>query len=178
MGGFQFPILSVIIFTPIVAAVVMLFIDKEKRDLIRGIAITAAAIILVLGAAVFFGYNSRVTDLTKEQATLTTAFGGANTVNNGGLIDVLIGTLDMGCGGANTGVFNVASGATLKFSGGIKSIDTGASFTGTGSVQVTNVTMNFNTTVSIAQFAQSGGTVGGTGTLTITGSFAWSGGAN
>ncbi|MEO8612589.1 MAG: NADH-quinone oxidoreductase subunit M [Chloroflexota bacterium] len=73
--AFQFPILSVIIFTPIVAAVVMLFIDKEKRDLIRGIAITAAAIILVLGAAVFFGYNSRVADLTKEQATLTSAGG-------------------------------------------------------------------------------------------------------
>ena len=48
MGGFQFPILSVIIFTPIVAAMVMLAIDATRRDLIRGIAITAAAIVLVL----------------------------------------------------------------------------------------------------------------------------------
>ena len=46
--AFTFPILSVIIFTPIVAAVVMLFIDGEKRDLIRGISITATVIVLVL----------------------------------------------------------------------------------------------------------------------------------
>jgi NADH-quinone oxidoreductase subunit M len=65
--AFQFPILSVIIFTPIVAAVIMLFIDGEKRDLIRGIAITAAAIVLVLSAAVFFGYESRVGALTASQ---------------------------------------------------------------------------------------------------------------
>lgn len=59
-GTFQFPILSVIIFTPIVAAVVMLFIDSKQRDLIRGIAITAAAIVLTLSAAVYFGYNNSV----------------------------------------------------------------------------------------------------------------------
>jgi NADH-quinone oxidoreductase subunit M len=57
---FTFPILSVIIFTPIVAAVIMLFIDSERRDLIRGISITAATIVLVLAAAVFFGYNAQV----------------------------------------------------------------------------------------------------------------------
>jgi NADH-quinone oxidoreductase subunit M len=70
--GFQFPILSVIIFTPIVAAVVMLFINGEKRDLIRGISITAATIVLVLSAAVFFGYEAEVEGLTKDQAALTT----------------------------------------------------------------------------------------------------------
>ncbi|MEZ4670465.1 MAG: NADH-quinone oxidoreductase subunit M [Anaerolineae bacterium] len=63
MNGFQFPILSVIVFTPIVAAVVMLFIDAHKRDLIRGIALTAAVIVLVLSAAVYFGYNSQVSAL-------------------------------------------------------------------------------------------------------------------
>ena len=73
--AFQFPILSVIIFTPIVAAVVILFIDSEKRDLIRGIAITAAVIVLVLAAAVFFGYNARVPALTEAQVTLTSAGG-------------------------------------------------------------------------------------------------------
>jgi NADH-quinone oxidoreductase subunit M len=57
---FTFPILSVIIFTPIVAAVIMLFIDSEKRDLIRGISITATGIVLVLSGAVFFGYNAQV----------------------------------------------------------------------------------------------------------------------
>ncbi len=64
--AFQFPILSVIIFTPIVAAVIMLLIDGEKRDLIRGIAITAAAVMLVLSGAVFFGYNNQVTGLKAD----------------------------------------------------------------------------------------------------------------
>jgi NADH-quinone oxidoreductase subunit M len=64
--AFQFPILSVIIFTPIVAAVIMLLIDGEKRDLIRGIAITAAAIMLVLSGAVYFGYNNQVTGLKAD----------------------------------------------------------------------------------------------------------------
>lgn len=69
--GFQFPILSVIIFTPIVAAIVILFIDSEKRDMIRGISITAAVIVLVLSAAVFFGYESRVKTLTTDQTNMT-----------------------------------------------------------------------------------------------------------
>jgi NADH-quinone oxidoreductase subunit M len=70
MQGFAFPILSVIIFTPIVAGVVILFIDGERRDLIRGIAITAATIVLVLSAAVFFGYNAQVQAVSDNQAAL------------------------------------------------------------------------------------------------------------
>ncbi len=62
MEGFQFPVLSAIIFVPIVAAVVMLFIDGQKRDLIRGISITAAGIMLALSAMVYFGYNNLVTN--------------------------------------------------------------------------------------------------------------------
>jgi NADH-quinone oxidoreductase subunit M len=64
--GFQFPILSVIIFTPIVAAVVLLFMDGQKRDLIRGVSITAAVIVLTLSAAVFFGYNNQVSALKAD----------------------------------------------------------------------------------------------------------------
>ena len=67
MEGFVFPVLSVIIFVPIVAAVIMLFIDSEQRDLIRGIAIAAAAIVLVLSAAVFFGYNAAGREVTAQQ---------------------------------------------------------------------------------------------------------------
>jgi NADH-quinone oxidoreductase subunit M len=75
MGGFQFPILSVIIFTPIVAALIMLAIDASRRDLIRGIAITAAGIVLVLSAAVYFGYNSQVTSLTADLDKIAAAGG-------------------------------------------------------------------------------------------------------
>ena len=49
MGEFQFPILSLIIFIPIIAAVVMLFMDNvTQRDMIRGVAITSAAAVLAL----------------------------------------------------------------------------------------------------------------------------------
>ncbi len=58
--GFSFPVLSVIIFTPIVAAIVILFMDGKQRDMIRGISITAAVIMLILSAAVFITYNNQV----------------------------------------------------------------------------------------------------------------------
>jgi NADH-quinone oxidoreductase subunit M len=57
-----FPVLSAIIFIPIIAGVVMLFMDAKQRDLIRGTAITAAVTVLVLSATVFFGYNSLVAE--------------------------------------------------------------------------------------------------------------------
>jgi NADH-quinone oxidoreductase subunit M len=64
MGDFQLPVLSLIIFIPIIAAVVMLFMDNVKqRDMIRGVAITAAAAVLALSAAVFIGYNGQVAAL-------------------------------------------------------------------------------------------------------------------
>src|SRR5690242_10507440 len=69
-NAFAFPILSVIIFVPIVAGVVILFMDGEKRDMIRGVAITAAAIVLVLSAAVYFGYNAQVPAITANQTAL------------------------------------------------------------------------------------------------------------
>jgi NADH-quinone oxidoreductase subunit M len=52
--------LTIIVFIPIVAAVVILFMDNKDRDLIRGVAITAAVAMLALSAAVFFSYNSMV----------------------------------------------------------------------------------------------------------------------
>lgn len=57
---FSFPVLSAIIFLPIVAAVVILFMNPKQRDLIRGVAITTAAALLTLSALVYFGYNDAV----------------------------------------------------------------------------------------------------------------------
>lgn len=55
-----FPVLSAIVFLPIVVAVVILFMDPKQRDLIRGVAISTAVVLLVLSAGVFFSYNSIV----------------------------------------------------------------------------------------------------------------------
>lgn len=67
--SFPFPVLSTIIFVPIIAAVVMLFINGEKRDLIRGISLTAAVIVLALSALVFFTYNTQVPSLLEQQTS-------------------------------------------------------------------------------------------------------------
>jgi NADH-quinone oxidoreductase subunit M len=58
--AFTFPVLSAIIFIPIVAAVVILFMNPKQRDLIRGVAISTAAVILTLSAFVYFTYNDHV----------------------------------------------------------------------------------------------------------------------
>ena len=73
--GFTFPVLSLIIFVPIVAAVIMLFMDGEQRDLIRGVAISAAVIVLVLSGAVYFGYNAQVETLMAAQTEMAEAGG-------------------------------------------------------------------------------------------------------
>lgn len=71
LDGFSFPVLSAIIFIPIVAGVVILFIDAKQRDLVRGVAITAAAAVLALSLAVYLVYNSQVdTLLAAQEATL------------------------------------------------------------------------------------------------------------
>ena len=55
-----FSVLTAIIFIPIVAGVVILFLDRKNRDLVRGVGITAAAAVLALSLAVFFGYDNYV----------------------------------------------------------------------------------------------------------------------
>ncbi len=66
--AFQFPVLSLIIFVPIIAAVIILFIPKEQKDLVRGIAFMAAAIILGLALFVYASYNNQVSQITNDQA--------------------------------------------------------------------------------------------------------------
>lgn len=64
--GFSF-VLSAIVWVPIVAGVIILFMDAKQRDLIRGVAISAATIVLVLSALVFFSYNGAVDSLLAAQ---------------------------------------------------------------------------------------------------------------
>lgn len=71
--GFAFPVLSVIVLLPIVAGVLILFIPGDRRDLIRGIAITAAAAVLALSLAVYLGYNNQVAAVAANQDALLAA---------------------------------------------------------------------------------------------------------
>jgi len=74
IDAFAFPVLSAIVFIPIVAAVVLLFMDDRQRDLIRGVSISTAVVLLVLSFGVYVGYSSGVNGddglLTEQQNIL------------------------------------------------------------------------------------------------------------
>ena len=53
----QLPLLSIIIFIPLAAGIAILFLPAERKDLIRGTAVGAAIIDLVVSVVVYFSYN-------------------------------------------------------------------------------------------------------------------------
>src|SRR5688572_3988504 len=53
----SFPVLSVITFTPLVAALVILLMPAQRKDLVRGIALSAAVFALILSICVYFTYD-------------------------------------------------------------------------------------------------------------------------
>ncbi|MFQ5617260.1 MAG: NuoM family protein, partial [Anaerolineales bacterium] len=53
----QFPILSVIVFTPLIAALLILLVPGERKNEIRVAALAAAAFTLILSLWVYFGYD-------------------------------------------------------------------------------------------------------------------------
>jgi NADH-quinone oxidoreductase subunit M len=72
-----FPVLTLIIFIPIIAAVLILFIPREQRDLQRGLAIAAAAACFALSFFVYVSYNSATNEIAAAQAEIA-ARGGDN----------------------------------------------------------------------------------------------------
>ena len=75
MEGFNFPVLSAIVFIPIIAGVAILFLPADRKDFIRGVAISASLIVLLLGGLIFFNYNSIAGDVAENQATQIEADG-------------------------------------------------------------------------------------------------------
>jgi NADH-quinone oxidoreductase subunit M len=53
----HFPVLSIIVFTPITAGLLVLLIPSNRKGLVRYVAFTAATIALLLSAWVYFSYN-------------------------------------------------------------------------------------------------------------------------
>ncbi len=53
----HFPILSVIVLTPIVTGMLILLIPSNRKDIARAMALAAATIAVVLSAIVYFSYN-------------------------------------------------------------------------------------------------------------------------
>ena len=75
MEATAFPVLSLIVFVPITAAVIILFLNREQSDLARGIAITAAGVCFALSLFVYLNYNSQVDAIVANQELIQQAGG-------------------------------------------------------------------------------------------------------
>ena len=53
----QFPILSVLIFTPLAAALILLLLPEEKKTLIKGVALAAGIVVLALSVWLYASYD-------------------------------------------------------------------------------------------------------------------------
>ncbi len=121
--------------------------------------------------------------LEKNAGTGTTTFqaggsGATAVLNNTGTVEINSGTLNLSDGGTNStsGTFDVESTGTLQFSGDTFTLDNGSTFTGAGYTHVTGGTLNIAGNVTVDTFEMDGGTVSGTGTLTVNIAMLWTGG--
>jgi hypothetical protein len=123
------------------------------------------------------------------------SFGSSVALNNTGTMLVVTGGLQLSGGGSHGGFIDIAAGASLNLSAGIFTFSADAELSGAGtfssggtvtfsnildptqSIQITAGTVAFGQNQSIASLVLSGGTLGGSNTLTITESFTWTGGA-
>jgi hypothetical protein len=130
----------------------------------------------------------------KSAGTGATAIQVAFTNSNTGTVDGQMGTIRFSAGGSSSGVFSLASAAVVEFAGGTFSLTNSSSVGGSGTVvfsggtvnvagaydvPVTTVnggTVNFNSVSTSQQVMLSSGTLGGSATFTVPGSFAWTGG--
>jgi filamentous hemagglutinin family protein len=117
---------------------------------------------------------------------------------SGGQVNVTgSGGLDINSNGADAGTYAVSSGSTLIFDTGTRTFSSTTAFSGTGNVDfssgthtltnstyastlgttVSGATVNFDITggTTIADLTVSGGILQGTGAVTVTNSFSWSG---
>ena len=129
--------------------------------------------------------------------TVDTGLAFINVVfNNSGLVQSQAGTLDLERGGASSGDFEAAAPGILRFDGGTHTLDADSSVFGSGTVQVSNGTVNFGGTHNVTgttsvtggtaanfnavattnNLTLSGGSLSGTGSNTATGLFTWTGG--
>lgn len=115
--------------------------------------------------------------------------------NNAALVEVESGTLNLNAGGTNSGQFTIAAGAVLSFGAGTHLLQSGSTLSGSGAVSVgtgiVNVqgtmnvnsltnggTLNFNELAAVypTNVTMNSGTLSGSNTVVVGGSFVWNGG--
>jgi hypothetical protein len=136
----------------------------------------------------------------KNAGTLQKSAGtGTTTISaplvNTGTVDATSGTLSITGNDTATGAFTVETGAALSFNGGTQGLQANSSisgagdvtfnganltmlgsYTATGNTTVSNGTVSFDANATLSSLTLSGGTLGGTGTMTISGLLTWTGG--
>ena len=113
--------------------------------------------------------------------------------NNAGTVNANAGGLIIAGGGTDTGLYNVEAGTAIGFSGNTRALNSGSNFTGVGTIAVTGATvnvnglmnltasntllsissgtLNFNNSVTLARLEMKGGTLDGTGAVTVACAF-------
>jgi len=143
--------------------------------------------------------NAAVLDISFD-GTFNASLGGSSTFNNSGTVrksggtgaaainpifnnattgrvEVRSGTLNLGGGGSGSGIFDVAAGATLGFSGGAHSLDAASSLTGAGTNAVTTGSLTMNGTYNVTGGTRiTGGSASFTGPTTSIGALTVSSG--
>jgi uncharacterized repeat protein (TIGR01451 family) len=93
------------------------------------------------------------------------------TFNNTGALattDIVSGSLNL-ADGTSSGAFAIAAGSALVVDSDAYTFASGTTVTGAGSVQLSGGTLNVTGNVSLPTLIQSGGTLDGSGVLTLTG---------
>jgi hypothetical protein len=124
---------------------------------------------------------------------------GTTTINtflvNSGTVDAASGTLNVAGNNLSSGSFTVEAGATLAFNGGTQTLQSSSTISGagdvtfggatialagtysvTGTTTISKGTVNFDADNPLPALTFSGGTLGGTATLTLSGQLTWTGG--
>jgi uncharacterized repeat protein (TIGR01451 family) len=98
--------------------------------------------------------------------------GGTVTSSGGGNLSMIDPA-----GVSHAGTFDAQSGSIITFGAGTQQFNAGAAFSnGTGTYKIAGATLNLLTNVSAPNVTLLTGTVSGSGNLTTTSTFAWSGG--
>lgn len=96
---------------------------------------------------------------------------------NAGAMIVSAGAgLRLASGGSSTGSFLAPEGALVEWTGGTFTMNTGTQFDGDGVYRINAGTLLASADISIRKLELRSGTLGGTGTLTITNEMTWTGG--
>ncbi len=94
--------------------------------------------------------------------------------NNSGTVDASGGTLQLFKGGTNTGA--ITDLGTLAVNGGTFTLDPGSGLADSAQVNIEGGTLLDNADVTVTNLQLDNGTLGGTATLTVAGSLAWTNG--